>query len=223
MRFAILVLALPLLPFPLAAQTSVQRARQAAEAVTGHDHATSGQLSEAVGETPAEHEGHAAPGMDHSGHQEQAPPAMDHSGHQDHAAPAMDHPTTRATPEGPQASDPPPSPRLHDPARAASRDRKLGGFIAADPLPRRGGRDVTSQIVDKPPSRATIFLPQLCPSSQIPDAVLPTKLRREISICSAASQTTPELPETKRNYLRQDFKYPRERLALLRRRENIRC
>lgn len=235
-RFAICVLALTLLPFPLAAQTGVQRARQAAEAVTGHDHATSGQLAEAVGETPAEPEGHAAPGMDHAGHgspapQEGAAPAADghqhdgHPGHAEHAAPGMDHSGHAAPSPGSPADAPGTAPAEHvhqepAPEQGVGVTERLGGFIAAEARFRdEAGRSVTiGEVVDKPTIIVPIYFscPNVCAIIQssltqvLPDVKLAPGEDFQVVSVSFDETDTPELAaKQKRNYLAaMDFKYP---------------
>jgi protein SCO1/2 len=190
----------------------VQRARQAAEAVTGHDHAMSGQLAEAAGETPAGHEGQAAPDMDHSGHQDQAAPAMDHSGH---AAPAPEAPA--------EASESAPQAHVHQepaPEQGVGVTEKLGGFIAAEARFRdEAGRDVTiGEIVDKPTIIVPVYFtcPNVCAIIQssltqvLPDVRLAPGEDFQVVSVSFDETDTPELAaKQKRNYMAaMDFTYP---------------
>ena len=83
MRPIILLLVFLLLPAPLAAQTGVRQAREAARAASAQEQATSGQAEQAI--PPADHSGH---GASHDAQQESGA-AADHSMHVVPAAPAQ--------------------------------------------------------------------------------------------------------------------------------------
>ena len=202
MRPIILLLVFLLLPAPLAAQTGVRQAREAARAASAQEQATSGQAEQAI--PPADHSGH---GASHDAQQESGA-AADHSMHVVPAAPAQ-------------------APHVHqEPAPAAQEAQdigvteKLGGYIAAEAAFRdETGRPVTiGQIIDKPTIVVPIYFscPNVCAIIQssltqvLPDVTLTPGVNFQVVSVSFDETDTPELAASqRRNYLAaMDFKYP---------------
>lgn len=201
MRPIILLLVFLLLPAPLAAQTGVRQAREAAQASTAQEQATAGQAEQAV--PPAEHSGHDVPAA-----QPASGAAADHSMH--------------AAPDAP-----PQAPHVHqEPAPTAEGTQdvgvteKLGGYIAAEAAFRdETGRPVTiGQIIDKPTIVVPIYFscPNVCAIIQssltqvLPDVALTPGVDFQVVSVSFDETDTPELAANqRRNYLAaMDFKYP---------------
>ncbi len=213
MRSIIILLVFLLLPAPLAAQSGVRQAREAARAESAQQRATSGQAERAV--QPADHSGHDMGGhSEHAGHDAQqaaepAPGAV--ADHSMHAAPAEPDQTAHvhqeSVPAAPGAQD-------------VGVTEMLGGYIAAEAAFRdESGRSVTiGQIVDKPTILVPIYFscPNVCAIIQssltqvLPDVKLTPGVDFQVVSVSFDETDTPELAASqRRNYLAaMDFKYP---------------
>lgn len=210
MRPIVLLFVFLLLPAPLAAQSGVRQARDAARAASAQEQATAGQAEQAV--QPAEHTDHDM--TDHSGHgaQQAAEPAP---------GSAADHPMHAAPADAGQA------PHVHQepaPGGAGTQDvgvtEKLGGYIAAEAVFRdESGRPVTiGQIIDKPTIVVPIYFscPSVCAIIQssltrvLPDVKLTPGVDFQVVSVSFDETDTPELAaDQRRNYLAaMGFTYP---------------
>ena len=219
MRIAILVIAAMLLPFSLSAQTGVQKARQAAQALSSHDHATAAQAEEA-----ADHAGHAAATMDHADH------AAGQGGHAGHDMQGSGEPAGQGGHAGHDmqgggapAEEGGQEVHVHRepaPEQGVGVTEMLGGQIAAEARFRdEAGREVTiGQIVDKPTIIVPIYFscPNVCAIIQssltrvLPDVKLTPGVDFQVVSVSFDETDTPELAANqRRNYLAaMDFKYP---------------
>lgn len=204
MRLCILVFLLLVWPTGMHAQSALQQTRDAAEALTGHDHATREQAEEA---THAGHDTPSSPSKDHLAHEagQVAAPAesvvpVDHSAHEtggdEHVHPAPVAETSIGVTE------------------------KLGQNIAAEArFFDEDGRSVTmAEIVDKPTIVVPIYFscPNVCAIIQssltavLPDVKLEPGVDFQVVSVSFDETDTPALAtHQKKNYLAaMDFKYP---------------
>lgn len=202
MRPIILLLVFLLLPAPLAAQTGVRQAREAARAASAQEQATAGQAEQAI--PPADHSDHgASPDA-----QQESGAAADHSMHAVPAGSAQaPHVHQEPAPEAQEAQD-------------IGVTERLGGYIAAEAtFLDESGRSVTiGQIVDKPTIVVPIYFscPNVCAIIQssltqvLPDVALTPGVDFQVVSVSFDETDTPELAANqRRNYLAaMDFKYP---------------
>ncbi len=204
MRLCILVFLLLVWPTGVHAQSALQQTRDAAEALTGHDHATREQAEEA---THAGHDTPSSPSKDHLAHEagQVAAPAesvapADHSDHET-GGDAHVHPAPVAE-------------------TSIGVTEKLGQNIAAEArFFDEDGRSVTmAEIVDKPTIVVPIYFscPNVCAIIQssltavLPDVKLEPGVDFQVVSVSFDETDTPQLAaHQKKNYLAaMDFKYP---------------
>ena len=204
MRLCILVFLLLVWPTGVHAQSALQQTRDAAEALTSHDHATTERAEEA---THAGHDTPSSPPEDHLAHEagQVAAPAgsvasADHSAHGTGADEHV-HPAPVAEP-------------------SVGVTEKLGQNIAAEArFLDEDGRSVTmAEIVDKPTIVVPIYFscPNVCAIIQssltavLPDVKLTPGLDFQVvSVSFDDTDTSALAAHQKKNYLAaMDFKYP---------------
>ena len=207
MRMAILVFLLLAWPTGVHAQSAVQQTRDAAEALTGHDHATMERAEEAT----------------HAGHDQPSSPPEEHAAHEAgqpaEAAPA----DSGAMPVDHSAHETKADEHVH-PAPVAEANvgvtEKLGQNIAAEArFFDEDGRSVTmAEIVDKPTIVVPIYFscPNVCAiiqsslTSVLPDVKLQPGVDFQVVSVSFDDTDTPALAaHQKKNYMAaMDFTYP---------------